>query len=92
MDIEIYRYRVRYCRNESSLVGIYSHCRELFWILREIERLQIREVVLWYCELSQFDECKHMRDFAVIAVIAVWASYFEFAANQSLSDREITYL
>ena len=40
-----------------------------------------------------------MRDFAVIAVIAVWAnycqgwaSYFEFAANQSLSDREITYL
>ena len=22
----------------------------------------------------------------------MWASYFEFAANQSLSDREITYL
>ena len=37
-----------------------------------------------------------MRDFAVITVLANycqrWASYFEFAANQSLSDREITYL
>ena len=36
----------------------------------------------------QFYECKPMRDFAVIAVIGVWAnycqhlaSYFEFAAN-----------
>ena len=29
---------------------------------------------------------------AVFEYLLCWASYFEFAANQSLLDREITYL